>query len=204
RNYTQYEIDLAMLIYELGGGAAVHGMNHSIFALPSRNTIQTYRRQLQLVPSISGLQFSDISRILRLYLPLIPVGRKCGHTLSLDELAADPRIDYIPETDEMGGLCLEHISELETVTVGKDLRAVEAAVTAVKAGKVHISHEVCVGAISHLYGTNYGVKPIYMGPTCKKGPWQDGVRLIEVIIAAWKRSPDGEAKHGPLMSVSTD
>ncbi|KAK6971446.1 hypothetical protein R3P38DRAFT_3497451 [Favolaschia claudopus] len=197
-----------MLIYELGGGAAVHGMNHSIFALPSRNTIQPYRRQLQLVPSISGLQFSDISRNITTLFGSHP-GRegetnvsppeKCGHTLSLDELAADPRIDYMPETDEMGGLCLEHISELETVTVGKDLRAVEAAVTAVKAGKVHISHEVCVGAISHLYGTNYGAKPIYMGPTCKKGPWQDGVRLIEVIIAAWKRSPDGEAKHSPLI-----
>ncbi|KAK7015798.1 hypothetical protein R3P38DRAFT_2786718 [Favolaschia claudopus] len=115
---------------------------------------------------------------------------KFGHTLSMDELAADPRIDFMPETDEMGGR--------------GDLRAVEAAVAAVKAGKVHVSHEVCVGAISHLYGTNYGAKPIYMGPTCKKGPWQDSVRLMEVIIAAWKRSPDGEAKHGPLLSISTD
>ncbi|KAK7034836.1 hypothetical protein R3P38DRAFT_2518785 [Favolaschia claudopus] len=213
RNYTQYDYDLAILLYELGGGAAVHAMNHSIFALPSRNTIQPYRRDFKLIPSVSGLRFADVSENITTLFGSHPdragesdvlPPEKCGHTLSLDELAADPRIDYMPETDEMGGLCLEHLSELETVKVGKDLRAVEAAVAAVKAGKVHIAHEVCVGAISHLYGTNYGAKPVYMGPTCKKGPWQDGVRLIEVIIAAWKRSPDGEVKHGPIMSISTD
>ncbi|KAK6969185.1 hypothetical protein R3P38DRAFT_3504625 [Favolaschia claudopus] len=213
RNYTDYEINLAILLYELGGGAAVHAMNHSIFALPSRNTIQPYRQDFKLIPSVSGLRFTDISQNITTLFGSHPSREgesdvsppeKCGHTLSLDELAADPRIDFMPETDEMGGLCLEHLSELETVKVGKDLQAVEAAVAAVKAGKVHVSHEVCVGAISHLYGTNYGAKPIFMGLTCKKGPWQDSVRLIEVIIAAWKRSPDGEAKHGPLMSISTD
>ncbi|KAJ7920968.1 hypothetical protein B0H13DRAFT_1521764, partial [Mycena leptocephala] len=48
RNHIQYEVDLAILLYELGGGSAVHVMNHSIFALPSRNTIQRYRRQHNL------------------------------------------------------------------------------------------------------------------------------------------------------------
>ncbi|KAK7005448.1 hypothetical protein R3P38DRAFT_3604669 [Favolaschia claudopus] len=177
RNYTQAEIDLAMLIYELGGAGAIYALNHSIFALPSRNTIQPYRRQLNLLPSVSGLRFTDIFRnITTLFGPrtrhegeaelLPPV--KCGHTVSVDEVAADRNIDLMHETDEMGGFCLEHVSKLETVKIGKDLRSVEAAVAAVKEGTVHVAQEICVAAISHLYGTDYGAKPVYMGPTCKK------------------------------------
>ncbi|KAK6966948.1 hypothetical protein R3P38DRAFT_3337676 [Favolaschia claudopus] len=192
RNYTQAEIDLAMLIYELGGAGAIYALNHSIFALPSRNTIQPYRRQLNLLPSVSGLRFTDIFRnITTLFGPQLLPPVKCGHTVSVDEVAADRNIDLMHETDEMGGFW-------------KDLRSVEAAVAAVKEGTVHVAQEICVAAISHLYGTDYGAKPVYMGPTCKKGSWQEQVRLIEVIVEAWKRSPGGEAKHGPIMSVASD
>ncbi|KAK7015803.1 hypothetical protein R3P38DRAFT_2786723 [Favolaschia claudopus] len=103
-------------------------MNHSVFALPSRDTIQPYRQDFKLIPSVSGLRFADISQNITILFGSHPnregesdisSPEKCGHTLSLDELAADPRIDFMPETDEMGGLCLEHLSELETVKVGK-------------------------------------------------------------------------------------
>lgn len=217
RNYPQYEIDLAILLYEVSGGAAVYAMNHSIFALPSRNTIQPYCRQLKLVPSGNGLRLDDISRNIATLFGThtrrrdvdesdseLPPPPKCGHTLSFDELATERRIDYMAETDEMGGFCQEHPSTLETVKVGKDTRMVEAAVTAVKDGRVHISHETCVGAISCLHETSYGARPVFMGPTCKKGPWQDMLRTMEAFVEAWKRSPDGEAKHGPTLSIATD
>ncbi|KAJ7826505.1 hypothetical protein B0H13DRAFT_2440548, partial [Mycena leptocephala] len=202
RNFPQYEIDLTILMYELGGGAAVYALNHSIFALPSRNTIQRYRRELKLVPSVDGLRLDDISRNIAALFAAPPP--KCGHTLSFDELATERRIDYMAETDEMGGFCHEHLSTLESVKIGKDTRMVEAAVTAVKGGSVHISHETCVGAISRLYETGYGARPVFMGPTCKKGPWQDMLRTMEAVVEAWKRSPDGEAKHGPALTIATD
>jgi hypothetical protein len=112
----------------------------------------------------------------------------------------------MPETDQMGGFCLEHLksSGLATVKMGSDLRAVEASVTAVKEGKVHIAHEASVGAISRLSAKNYGAKPVFIAPTCKKGTWKDSLRTIQCVLEAWKRSPDGEVKHGPAVSVSTD
>ncbi|KAJ6626794.1 hypothetical protein B0H10DRAFT_1941439 [Mycena sp. CBHHK59/15] len=130
----------------------------------------------------------------------------CGHTLSFDEIAIERRIDYMPTSDQMAGFCLEHLksSGLETVKVGSGIEVVEAAVAAVKEGKVHIAHETCVGAISHLSETNYGAKPVFMGPTCKKGTWQDTLRTIQIVLEAWKCSPDGAPKHGPALSVSTD
>ncbi|KAJ7020558.1 hypothetical protein C8F04DRAFT_1196533 [Mycena alexandri] len=152
RNYSLYEIYLGMLIEELGGAAAIYALNHSIFALPSRDTIRPYRSQAKLMPSVCRVRVDEISRnISALFAPRATEtdaeSRKTakpaiyGHTLSFDEVATEHRIDYFPETDEMGGLCLEHLPGLDTVQVGTDTKTVEAAVTAVREGKLHIAHE---------------------------------------------------------------
>lgn len=215
RNYTQYEIDLVILLDELGGAGAVHAMNHSIFVLPSLRTIQPHRRLHKISPSVNGLKFSEISKnISTLFGSQVEFddGTKttespptlCGHTLSFDELAIDRRIDYMTETDEMGGFCIEHVNALETTKVGKGIQNVEAAVTAVREGKVHIAHEASVGAISRLSRTNYGARPVFIAPTCKKGSWKDMLRTMLTVVEAWKRSRDGEKKHGPVLAVAAD
>ncbi|KAJ7815224.1 hypothetical protein B0H14DRAFT_2375538, partial [Mycena olivaceomarginata] len=48
RNYTDLDVDLAVLIYELGGGAALHALNHSPVMLPSRYSIADVRREHRL------------------------------------------------------------------------------------------------------------------------------------------------------------
>ncbi|KAJ6565382.1 hypothetical protein B0H10DRAFT_2200416 [Mycena sp. CBHHK59/15] len=199
RNYTQYEIDLTISLYELGGAGAVHAMNHSIFTLPSLNTIQPYRRRRKLVPCVDRVRISNISHNISVLFGAAEPDTK-------DQLAIEQKIEYMPETDQMVGFCLKHLktSGLETVKVGDDIRAVEAAVMSVKEGKVHIAHETSVGAISHLLDRNYGAKPVFLGPTCKKGTWRDSVRTTQIVLEAWKRSHDGEAKHGPILEVSTD
>ncbi|KAJ7761933.1 hypothetical protein DFH07DRAFT_867598 [Mycena maculata] len=217
KNYTQYEIDLTILVYELGGGGAVYALNHSIFALPSLSTIQPYRRQHTLSPCIDRLRITDISNnISALFGPHKAwngtksgaiVEREhiiCGHTLSFDEIAMERKIDYMTATDEMGGMCLEHVGALRTVKVGQDTSTVEAAVEAVREGKVHIGHEASVGAISRLYQTGYGAKPVFIGASCKRGDWKDCFRTMETVIEAWRRSADGEIKHGPILSVASD
>ncbi|KAJ7937821.1 hypothetical protein B0H13DRAFT_1852120 [Mycena leptocephala] len=155
RNYTQYEIDLAIALYELGGGSAVYAMNHSIFALPSLNTLQPYRRQHRPKPCLDHVDLLTISdNIATMFGPHEEKGRKsreapiqiCGHTLMFDELATERKVDYMSTTDEMAGFCLEHVRSLESLVVGKDTKTVEAAVTAVNEGKVHIAHEATVAS----------------------------------------------------------
>ncbi|KAF8218166.1 hypothetical protein K438DRAFT_1901061 [Mycena galopus ATCC 62051] len=205
RNYTEYEIDLVILLYELGGAGTVHAMNHSIFVLPSLRTIQPHRRLHKISPSVNGLKFSEISKnISTLFGSQVEFddGTKttespptlCGHMLSFNELAIDRRIDYMTETDEMGGFCVEHVNTLDTIKVGKGIQN----------GKVHIAHEASVGAISRLFRTNYGARPVFIAPTCKKGSWKDMLRTMLTVIEAWKRSRDGEKKHGPVLAVTSD
>ncbi|KAJ6629990.1 hypothetical protein B0H10DRAFT_2160337 [Mycena sp. CBHHK59/15] len=221
RNYTQYEIDLAILLFELGGGGAIYAMNHSIFALPSRNTIQPYRREANLMPSTNGVRVAEIAgNISALFGPWQshngetsvgapvdgPSGAPAifGHTLSFDEIATERKIDYMPETDEMGGFCLEHLPALDTIKVGKDTQTVEAAVAAVREGKIHISHETSVGAISCLSETGYGARPVFMGSSCKTGTWKDCLRTMEIVLEVWKRSIHGERLHGPVLAIASD
>ncbi|KAK6971609.1 hypothetical protein R3P38DRAFT_2813660 [Favolaschia claudopus] len=210
-------LNLAILIYELGGAGAVHALNHSYFALPSLNTIQPYRRQNNIVPCVDGVRITDVlQNIAALFgpytdkpgaKPSLSVERPVqlhGYTLSFDEVASDPRLDYMAGTDTIGGLCLEHIDALTTVKVGKDISSVEAAAAAVRTGKVHIASEISVGAISRLSQTGYGAKPVFMAPSCKKGGWRDLLKNMEIVVEAWRRSEHGEAKHGPLLSVASD
>ncbi|KAJ7483736.1 hypothetical protein B0H11DRAFT_2231887 [Mycena galericulata] len=212
-NFTQYDIDIAILLYELGGGSAVYAMNHSIFALPSLNTLQPYRRQHRPKPCLDHVDVLTISEnISTMFGPHEEKGGKsrevptkiCGHTLMFDELATERRIDYMSTTDQMAGFCLEYVDALQTLVVGKDTQTVEDAVTAVKEGKVHIAHETTVGAISHLSRQDYGAKPVFIGPTCQKGNWRSMLETIQCVLEAWKHSPDGEAKHGPIQNIASD
>ncbi|KAJ7033992.1 hypothetical protein C8F04DRAFT_912015, partial [Mycena alexandri] len=74
----------------------------------------------------------------------------CGHALMFDEITTKRKVDYMSTTDEMAGLCLQHVGALKTIIVGKDIKTVDAAVAAVNEGKVHVATEATVGAISHL------------------------------------------------------
>ncbi|KAJ7654345.1 hypothetical protein B0H17DRAFT_1214334 [Mycena rosella] len=128
----------------------------------------------------------------------------CGHALMFDEIAIDPKVDYMSAIDEMAGFCLEHVSALETLVIGKDTKTVDAAVAAVNDGKVHVAHEATVGAISHLSRHDYGAKPVFIAPSCKKGGWRGMLETMQSTLEAWKHSPDGEAKHGPILTVASD
>jgi hypothetical protein len=213
RNYNQYEIDLSILLHELGGGSAVYAMNHSIFALPSLFVLQPYRRQHRPKPCLDHIDVLTISdNITTMFGAHKEKGgesreatiKTCGHTLMFDELATERKVDYMPSTDQMAGFCLEHVNALQTLTIGKDTQTVEEAVTAVKEGRVHIAHETTVGAIAHLSRQNYGAKPVFIGPTCKKGNWRSMLETMQSVLEAWKPSPDGEAKHGPVILVASD
>ncbi|KAJ7934500.1 hypothetical protein B0H13DRAFT_2488347 [Mycena leptocephala] len=76
--------DLAILIYELGGGGALYALNKAPIMLPSRDTIADIRRKHSLRITVAS-----------------------GDYLSQDEIAGDGRLCYLDETDEIAGLC-EH------------------------------------------------------------------------------------------------
>ncbi|KAK7033867.1 hypothetical protein R3P38DRAFT_3500041 [Favolaschia claudopus] len=170
RNYTAFDKDLAILIYELGGGGALHALNKAPSMLPSRHTIANIRRKHRLRISVGEVTISSIlENIEILFKDDIEVGahQRVGITLSQDEIAGDGRACYLPETDEIGGLCEHTISELDTHKVGCDLESIKAASRAVREGRVHVGKEFSVAAFSRHAESDYGAKPVLLMPTYK-------------------------------------
>ncbi|KAJ7254251.1 hypothetical protein C8J57DRAFT_1076384, partial [Mycena rebaudengoi] len=206
RNYTDFDKDLAILMYELGGGAALHALNKAEIMLPSRFTIANLRRHHSLRITVGDVKLLDIMENIEILFRNIDAGEhaRVGHTLCIDEIAADGRLSYLPETDEIGGLCEYAISELETFKMGSDLMSVKAMVKAIRANRVHVGKEFSVAAFARHAQTDYGAKPVLLMPTCKKGSWKSSAKILQKLVQAWKLSPFGEAMHGRLESISSD
>uniref|UniRef100_D8Q4A2 Uncharacterized protein n=1 Tax=Schizophyllum commune (strain H4-8 / FGSC 9210) TaxID=578458 RepID=D8Q4A2_SCHCM len=215
RNYSQVDIDLAVILYSFGGASAVYAFNHSYLALPSLNTIQPHRRLYRMTVSTEGIRLTDIaSNIDTVYGPhesprggllerSVPLER-CGLTLAIDETMIEAKVEYVQENDTLGGPCFEHSNRLKSVRVGDDCETVKAAVAAVRDGTVHIATEVSVGAISRLARTGYAARPVFLIPTCKKRSYAQSVELILYTLEAWDRSENGAKKYGPIFNVASD
>jgi hypothetical protein len=92
RNCTDFDKDLAILIYELGGGGALYALNKAPIMLPSRHTIaagSTLRITMGNVTMSAILE-----NIEMLFKNDIEIGehKRVGITLSQDEIAGDGRL----------------------------------------------------------------------------------------------------------------
>ncbi|EEB89398.1 hypothetical protein MPER_12506 [Moniliophthora perniciosa FA553] len=216
KNFTQSDIDLAMLVYELGGGSLLYALNHSPFALPSINTIRPYRREWDLSICVDRPRIlQTISNINSMFGPhdgkdeVLPQQESSPErpgfvVLSWDEIAIEQRAEYLPETDEIVGGCMEHIGSVKSVAVGTDTSTIEAFAVAIRSGKVDLGHEATVGAVHCHRRRNYGTNPVYLAATCKKRGWRHCVKEIQTTMEAWKLSPFGESLNGPIMTIASD
>ncbi|KAJ7249025.1 hypothetical protein C8J57DRAFT_1079898, partial [Mycena rebaudengoi] len=190
-----------ILIYELGGGAAL--LNKAPIMVPSRHTIADIRRQHNLRITAGDVKISDIlENIEILFGDVDPrdYGRVCI-ALSQDKIAGDGRSCHLEETDEIG----EHASaKLKTFKMGEDLMSVEEKVQDIRAGDIHVEKEFSVAEFSGHAPTDYDAKPVLLIPSCKKGSRQLSTQILQKLLHAWKISPFGAAKHGPLKSIASD
>ncbi|KAL1703295.1 hypothetical protein EV121DRAFT_208304, partial [Schizophyllum commune] len=216
-NYTDTDYDLAAYLYECGGSAALYATNHSYLALPALRTIQPMRRNFELRISATGIRVGDHEQNIAMHFrpreeagastPRLP-RRRVGVSLGIDETAGQGSPCYLPNTDELGGMCLEHFAQLlaesGSAALGEHLTDAMAIAQAVREGKVHVGKEFTCAAISVLSEEGYSAKPIHLSATCKQGDVCHSARLLLSCIEAWKRSEWGESYVGPLWAISSD
>lgn len=205
KNFDDFEYDLATVIYELGGGAALHALHHSPFAFPAISTITERRQDFKIRVTVGSLAISDVMfNIETMFKDVGPEHTKTGITLSMDEIASDGRLCYFPETDEIVGLCEHSVKEMCSHKMGKNLDIMNAVRRAVQEGTIHVGQEVLVAAFSRNGKTHYGARVVLMLSTCKMGSFKDAALIIQILREAWALSPYGEALHGPILSIASD
>lgn len=204
RSYTQNEYDMAMIMFRTGGRKLVYAANHAL-GLPSMTAIRTRAHITHLLPSL-GLPtcrelFHNITEVFgktRVTMPL------CGHSILIDEIAAEERPVFFKWLNSVGGLCREHTKGLDLkITNVPGLHKLAEALFA-PMPTVHYAKEATVAGIAAFRAEQYEVMPMFAAGTCKKEKAPECVELIQALLDAWRESPDGESRHGPIWSVASD
>jgi hypothetical protein len=104
KGYSDLELDLAVVVYELGGDAALHALHNSPFGFPCRNTLSQRRSEYKLRISVGSVRMDDLLHNIEVMFKNLEPRRQVGITLCLDEVASDGRLCWIPATDDIAGI----------------------------------------------------------------------------------------------------
>jgi hypothetical protein len=204
KSFTSQEIDMATIMFRTGGRKLVYAANHGL-GLPSINTIRSKSQITHLLPSL-GLPtaqelFHNITEVFGKSRVPMPI---CGHSLMIDEIALEERPVFIKWLDSVGGLCREHTKGISLRMTNVPVLKSLADTVFGPSPTVHYAKEATVAGIAAFRSEHYDVMPVFAAGTCKKEKAPECSELIEALLDAWRESPDGEARHGPIWSVSSD
>lgn len=121
-----------------------------------------------------------------------------------DGINIEERAEWVPETNQIGGLCREHSHRYDVHV--ENIGVIESIAEMLNGSDptIHLGKEATVVAIGAYRPTHYEAISIAVSATCKKDTGADIARIIRTSIQAWKENPDGEAKHGPLWAAASD
>ncbi|KAJ6600713.1 hypothetical protein B0H10DRAFT_2320372, partial [Mycena sp. CBHHK59/15] len=100
KGFTDFEQDLAILIYRLGGRSLLYAMNHAL-NLPYLHTICNSAKFIKIHPTIGPISDEEICAKVKdvVLQPRADAGMKRrGATIMLDEIALEEAAVYFPLT----------------------------------------------------------------------------------------------------------
>jgi hypothetical protein len=188
--HGQESLDLALLIYHLGGRSLLYALTQR-FPIPSLRTLRNCFLFLKVTPTVGRITSSSIQQnIQTLLIPSCkPDSPKCGVSLLIGKTVLEETAVYIPNAMGVGSLCWLHAHHIDCVDALKD-------------GQMHLAKEVSVIAI-RLFGED-GIYPIVAPPTCKHETASDMEYVLKTLIDIYIASTGAESQVGPLLSIATD
>ena len=132
-----------------------------------------------------------LANIETMFEDIPPKHYKVPITMSMDEVATDFRLCYLPETDETAGFCEHAATKVPSAKMVKDLTT------------IHYPHTLCMmersmlqrksAAFARNDEINYGANPVLIMPTCKKSVYH-----MENLSAI---ASDSDPKRRPALST---
>ncbi|KAG9122901.1 hypothetical protein FRC07_000528, partial [Ceratobasidium sp. 392] len=210
KNYSQKAFDLVALVLRIGGPRLAFAVAKALH-LPSVSTVRDRLDLPRLLPSIGFPTSDEILANIESFFgsEALPSNSnsQSGWSLMIDELALEARLRYHKLLDAIVGMCREHSDAdcLKNLSTQSDTLGT---LTAIKEqldhGGCHRATEATMAALARFGQSDYSATVILASGTCKTEKSGDQARWIELILKAWRDSPHGEAKHGPIWSICTD
>ncbi|KAJ7707891.1 hypothetical protein B0H16DRAFT_1393244 [Mycena metata] len=203
KGFTEFEHDLGILIYRLGGRSLLYAMNHALH-LPSLRTICNSAKFVKITPTIGPISADELRANIGKVL-LAPRREaatqypRSGVTIMMDECAIEEQAVYFSHANQVGGLCQKHSRDIPLTLATHDsaLNIVEA----LGDGKVHFGKEMLFVAVQ--CGNEKTIYPLLCAPTCKQETWEDFKELFNLVIAVWEES-GAKASVGEIFDFASD
>ncbi|KAG2344265.1 hypothetical protein BDR05DRAFT_975625 [Suillus weaverae] len=205
RGYGADDLDIATLVYRLGGRQLLFALNKTL-GLPSLHTLQTRSVFTSITPTIGPIVNQNFDDNIRSIVLNTRIGVTSPHGVSLmvDEMAIEEMAIHYPRYNKIGGLCWKHSSLIDPV-----LHTYDSAVRIVQKihdGEVHLGKEVMViGAVCFGEEELY---PILVAPTCKTKDSKDTEIMLARAIQRWSATgadqiigPNPLSMHSPLYGI---
>lgn len=207
---------MAALVLRIGGPRLAYAVFKGL-GLPGLSTVYARMDCPELCPSIRfptllevtknvSSMFREVTGSTSTSTSPSPSRRRL-HSILIDEVALERRPRYFAAEDAVVGICREHSQSLDLTQIShRGLPALEAIHAALESGSCHRAREATVVAIAGFSPTpnEFGARPVLVSGTCKAESERDGARLVQTVLQARRDSPQGEALHGPIISLATD
>ncbi|KAG1725128.1 hypothetical protein EDB19DRAFT_1897825 [Suillus lakei] len=200
RGYGASDLDIATLVFRLGGRQLLFALNQSL-GLPSIRTLHTRSTFTVITPTIGPIQNEQLDENIR---SVVLSSRTCitalrGVSLMVDEIALEEMAVHFSKYNKIAGLCWKHSHLVDPV-----LHTYESAITIAQKihdGEVHLGKELTViGAACFGEDELY---PILAAPTCKTENAGDMEIMLTRTIERWNIT-GAAASVGPVWSFVTD
>ncbi|KAF4590061.1 hypothetical protein EYR38_009359 [Pleurotus pulmonarius] len=203
KQYGQTDLDIAMLIRHYGGRKCLFAMSKAL-GLPSLSTLNRSAHRSLILPCTGDTKLPLLLANLEASFPvdISPVPAPSGYCLQIDGVAIRRNVRWIRQLDSIGGLCREHVEELDISMRTHDttIRTWEAVHG--EEPSCHYGSEATVAVFGAFNGTDYEPRPVLVSATCKAEKAPEFARLVRLLDEAWNRSASGV--YGPLWCISTD
>ncbi|KAG2131407.1 uncharacterized protein EDB93DRAFT_1243134 [Suillus bovinus] len=202
RGYGADDLNIATLVFRLGGRQLLFALNQSL-GLPSLHTLCSKLIFTSIVPTIGPIrdeQFDqNIWNIVMTTCAHLSLASLHGVSLMIDEIALEEMAVHFSKYNKVGGLCWKHSHVVEPV-----LRTYKSTVhiaQKIHNGKLHLGKELTVISIS-CFGKDE-IYPILAAPTCKSEDASDMECILAHAIGSWNRTGASESVS-PIWSLATD
>jgi hypothetical protein len=111
KGFSEFERDLSLLIYRIGGNSLLYSMNHAL-GLPSLRTITNSANFVKITPTLDPISADElranIQKVIHEPRAVANKTNKPGVVNMMDEVAIEEHADYFPAQNKVGGLCQKH------------------------------------------------------------------------------------------------
>ncbi|KAJ7159799.1 hypothetical protein C8R43DRAFT_820425, partial [Mycena crocata] len=207
KSFTPNNYDLQQLVLDFGGPKLCYAISKAL-NLPSVRSVQSKAVFPTIRPCVAFPTRKEIdenilsvheTRVLWADNTLLP---RRGCSLLIDEMALEHRPRYDSDRDAVVGFSRVDAASCEMYNPTED--SLGAMVDALREGTLTRATEATVAAIAPFHSEHYTPVPLMISGTCKRETDPLQTKWLNIIIAAWKESPHGEALYGPLWSLASD